>query len=65
VNKDFQKPFIMINIPGFDPELAKRFCEAGVPFFETSERAMLTYAQVRRYQLWRREMRKENSNDQG
>lgn len=62
---DFQKPFIMINIPGFDPDLAQRFCEAGVPFFETSERAMLTYARVRRYQLWRQEMRKENSNDQG
>jgi len=55
---DFQKPFIMINIPGFDPDLAQRFCEAGVPFFETSERAMLTYAQVLRYQLWRQEMRK-------
>jgi acyl-CoA synthetase (NDP forming) len=63
--EDFQKPFIMINIPGFDPDLAQRFCEAGVPFFETSERAMITYAQVRRYQLWRQEMRKENSNDQG
>jgi acyl-CoA synthetase (NDP forming) len=57
-SKDFQKPFIMINIPGFDPDLAQRFCEAGVPFFETSERAMLTYSQVRRYQLWRQEMRK-------
>ncbi len=57
-SKDFQKPFIMINIPGFDPDLAQRFCEAGVPFFETSERAMLTYAQVLRYQLWRQEMRK-------
>jgi acetyltransferase len=52
-HKDFQKPFLMVNIPGFDPELAQRFCEAGVPFFETSERAMSTYAKVRRYQLWR------------
>ena len=56
--KEFEKPFIMINIPGFDPELAQRFCEAGVPFFETSERAMITYARVRRYQLWRRKMMK-------
>jgi acyl-CoA synthetase (NDP forming) len=31
-HKDFQKPFLMVKIPGFDPELAQRFCEAGVPF---------------------------------
>ena len=55
---DFQKPFIMVNIPGFDPGLGQRFCEAGVPFFETSERAMRTYAQVRRYQFWRQERKK-------
>lgn len=51
----FQRPFVMVNIPGFDPGLAQSFCEAGVPFFETAERAMWTYAQVRRYQLWRQE----------
>jgi acyl-CoA synthetase (NDP forming) len=51
-HKDFQKPFLMVKIPGFDPELAQRFCEAGVPFFDTAERAMGTYAKVRRYQLW-------------
>jgi acyl-CoA synthetase (NDP forming) len=51
--KDFQKPLLMVKIPGFDPELAQRFCEAGVPFFETAERAMSTYAKVRRYHLWR------------
>lgn len=52
-HKDSQKPFLMVKIPGFDPALAQRFCEAGVPFFETAERAMSTYAKVRRYQLWR------------
>ncbi len=53
---DFQKPFIMVNIPGFDPGLARIFCEAGVPFFETAERAMVTYERVRKYQLWREQM---------
>ena len=51
--KDSQKPFLMVKIPGFDPELAQKFCEAGVPFFETAERAMSTYAKLRRYQSWR------------
>ena len=53
--EDLQKPFVMVNIPGFDPDLAQTFCRAGIPFFETAERAMRTYAQVRRYQLWRGE----------
>ena len=51
--KDSQKPFLMVKIPGFDPQLAQKFCEAGVPFFETAERAMSTYAKLRRYQSWR------------
>jgi acyl-CoA synthetase (NDP forming) len=51
--QDLQKPFIMVKIPGFDPGFIRRFCEAGIPFFDTSERAMETYALVRRYQRWR------------
>ena len=47
------KPFLVVNIPGFDGDFAKDLCQAGVPFFETVERAMTTYAQVRQYQLWR------------
>ena len=58
VRKDFKKPFIMVSIPEFDRSLAQSFCEAGIPFFETAERAMGTYAKVRRYQLWRQEMKK-------
>ncbi len=54
--EDFQKPFIMISIPGFEPGLARTFCEAGLPFFESAERAMGTYSLVRRYQLWRNQM---------
>ena len=50
---DSQKPFVMVKIPGFDPSLAQTFCRAGVPFFESAERAMGTYAMVRNYQQWR------------
>ena len=46
----FGKPFLMVNIPGFDLELARAFPEAGIPFFETAERALGTFARVRRYQ---------------
>ena len=56
--KEFGKPFLMVNIPGFDPALASRFCKAGVPFFDSSERALDCYAQVRRYQAWRRSRRR-------
>jgi acyl-CoA synthetase (NDP forming) len=55
VSKESHKPFIMVSIPEFDRNLAQSFCEAGIPFFETAERAMGTYALVRRYQLWRQE----------
>ena len=47
------KPFAVVNIPGFDGDFAKDLCQAGVPFFETVERAITIYAQVRQYQLWR------------
>jgi len=47
------KPFVVVNIPGFDGDFAKDLCQAGLPFFETVERAITIYAQVRQYQLWR------------
>jgi len=48
------KPFLMVNIPGFDPALAQEFCASGIPFFDSSDRAMETYARVFGYQQWRR-----------
>ena len=51
--QEFGKPFIMINVPGFDPALAENYCQAGIPAFDSAERAMATYAQIRRYQNWR------------
>lgn len=46
------KPFLMINIPGFDAELATEFCRSGLPFFDTAERAAATYARIRTYYGW-------------
>jgi acyl-CoA synthetase (NDP forming) len=54
--KDYQKPFLVVNIPGFDSVFSRAFCNAGVPFFQTVERAMSVYAKVRQYQLWQREL---------
>jgi len=53
-HKDSKKPFLMVSIPGFDQELAQDFCQAGVPCFDSAERALGTYSLVRRYQLWRK-----------
>jgi acyl-CoA synthetase (NDP forming) len=52
-HEDLTKPIIMVCIPGFDPALVRQSREAGVPFFDSAERAMDTYALVRRYQCWR------------
>ncbi len=46
-------PFLMVKIPGFDVELVRAFTRAGIPFFESAERAMRAYALVRQYQAWR------------
>jgi acyl-CoA synthetase (NDP forming) len=51
---DFGKPFLIVSIPGFDKRFADSFCQAGVPFFETAERAMAVYESVRHYQTWRK-----------
>lgn len=48
------KPFMIVGMPGFDPLQAQEFCDAGIPFFETCERAMEVYARVVRYQRWRK-----------
>lgn len=54
IQKECGKPFLMVKIPGFDEKLAQQFCESGIPFFDSAERAMQTYAAVRKYQEWRR-----------
>jgi len=50
----FGKPFVLVGIPGFEPGMARAFLKAGVPFFESAERAMHQYALAWQYQRWRK-----------
>jgi acyl-CoA synthetase (NDP forming) len=50
------KPFLMVDIPGLETDLSEDFGRAGMPFFDTAERALATYALFRRYHLGRSEM---------
>jgi acyl-CoA synthetase (NDP forming) len=49
---DFGKPIIIVSIPGFDQGFSEAFCRAGVPFFDSAERAFNSYAAVLGYQRW-------------
>ena len=53
-HKKSGKPFLAVNIPGFEMDFSKDLCQAGVPFFESVERALTIYAQARQYQRWRK-----------
>jgi acyl-CoA synthetase (NDP forming) len=48
------KAILLVNLPGFDSAYIPQFCDAGIPYFESSERALSTYARVLRYQQWRK-----------
>mgnify|MGYP001827222507 FL=1 len=52
--KESGKPFLLVKIPGFDEKLAQRFCTSGLPFFDSAERAVRTYASVKQYWDWQR-----------
>jgi len=54
VHQTCGKPVLVVKIPGFDKDLATQFCESGIPFFDSAERAMQAYAAVRQYWGWRR-----------
>jgi acyl-CoA synthetase (NDP forming) len=58
VHQESGKPLMMIKIPGYDPQLGQRFCEAGIPYFDSTERAMHSYALVVRYHRWRQKQTK-------
>jgi acyl-CoA synthetase (NDP forming) len=53
LQSECRKPLIMVKIPGFDPRFSQQFCEAGIPFFDSAERAIRTYALICKYQQWR------------
>jgi acyl-CoA synthetase (NDP forming) len=50
--RECRKPLLIVKIPGFDPKLSRQFCQAGLPFFDSVERALWTYAMICRYQRW-------------
>jgi acyl-CoA synthetase (NDP forming) len=50
IGRERSKPFLMVNIPGFDPELGRKFCAAGLPFFDSAEKALGAYAKVVHWQ---------------
>ena len=51
--RDSGKAILMVQIPGVDYEFIPQLHDAGIPYFDSSERAMKTYALIRRYQRWR------------
>jgi acyl-CoA synthetase (NDP forming) len=50
--RDCKKPIIAVKIPGFDLKYAQQLCRGGIPFFDSAERAVHTYALAVRYQNW-------------
>jgi acyl-CoA synthetase (NDP forming) len=56
-----QKPFLMVNIPGHNPEFGREFRNAGLPFFESAERAMAAFRRVSEHHAWQAAQISENS----
>ncbi len=56
--KEFNKPFMIVNVPGLNSEFAETFCNAGIPFFESAERAMKSCAKLVRYYRWLQRIKK-------
>jgi acyl-CoA synthetase (NDP forming) len=52
VLQDCKKPILAVRIHGFDPEYGPLLCRGGIPFFDSAERAVGTYARAWRYQNW-------------
>jgi len=57
VFRDCKKPILAVKIPGSAPANSRELCQGGIPFFDSTERAVKTYAQVMRYGRWRDEKR--------
>jgi acetyltransferase len=54
VQQKCPKPILAVKIPGFDPQYAKQLCRGGIPFFDSAERAVHTYALAVQYKNWRK-----------
>ena len=49
---DCKTPILAVNIPGSAPLNSSELCRGGIPFFDSAERAVNTYALARRYGQW-------------
>ncbi|MDX2499365.1 MAG: CoA-binding protein, partial [Deltaproteobacteria bacterium] len=52
VQQELRKPILAVKIPGFDPKYSQQLCRGGIPFFDSAERAVHTYALAVRYNDW-------------
>jgi acyl-CoA synthetase (NDP forming) len=52
VFREVKKPILAVRIPGSAPADAAELCRGGIPFFDSAERAVDTYARVLRYGRW-------------
>jgi acyl-CoA synthetase (NDP forming) len=52
VQQELRKPILAVKIPGFDPKYSQQLCRSGIPFFDSAERAVGTYALAVQYKNW-------------
>ena len=52
VQRECQIPILAVKIPGFDPKYSQQLCRGGIPFFDSAERAVKTYALAVQYRQW-------------
>ncbi len=52
VYRDCKKPILAVKIPGTGSQLSQPLCQGGIPFFDSAERAVHTYALAVRYRQW-------------
>jgi len=52
VQQECQIPILAVKIPGFDPKYSQQLCRGGIPFFDSAERALHTYALAVQYKKW-------------
>ena len=56
VFRDCKKPILAVKIPGSAPQNSPDLCRCGIPFFDSAERAVNTYALALRYGKWRKKV---------
>ena len=59
---DCNKPILAVKIPGSAPQDSPELCRGGIPFFESAERAVNTYALALRYGEWRKKAKNRRNH---